>query len=621
MPRNPADNSGLNTALMLAGTIAVLYIARDVFIPFSIALTLTFLLTPLVRWFQNRHLPKVVAVLLVALLSTVGFGAVAWVLGVQLLNLVNDLPQYRDNINARIQSTRIPNGPLRKTADNLKQLSDDLTGPHDQQPAASAAARRSAPKTASRIEVVEAPRSDFRYFLDLSKPALQPIGNVGLVLLFTVFMLIEKVALRNRLLRLAGVKRLNTVTIALDDAAKRVSRYLLMQLLVNITFGALFALGLFAIGIPNAALWGTLMAILRIVPYVGSLVGAMFPLVLSLAVFTGWLPPAMVVVLVIFLELVIGNFVEPMLYGAHTGISPLAILVTTVFWTLLWGPAGLILSTPLTVCVGVLGRYFPQLSFLHILIGDEPVLEPPALFYQRLLALDQLEARDVAELFLKEHSLVSLYDSVMIPALAMSERDRREGSLDDRREQFILFHVGEIISDLANFAAEHPLAEAADQKVESVGPRTRELPGRIFAIPASNGPDALAASMLVQILEQFGAKAVLLPVTGLWRSLHGLRPGPDDMICVSALHPFSSALSKSLVSKLQASFPALTIMLGKWGSTNEKSNGSKNGQDQPAYLAVPTLAAAVERIMGGSNVASLEMENKDRLPQATGIAS
>src|SRR5208283_3903652 len=199
-------------------------------------------------------------------------------------------------------------------------------------------------------EIVQPPRSDLQYLVDLGSPVLRPLATAGLVIVFTFFMLMEKEELRNRLLRLAGMQRLHAITLALDDAAKRVSKYLLLQASVNVAFGALFATGLFFIGVPNAALWGALAAILRIIPYVGSLIAAAFPLVLSLAVFQGWMPPVLVAALFATLELSVGNFVEPMLYGAHTGISPLAILVTTVFWTVLWGPAGLILSTPLTVC-------------------------------------------------------------------------------------------------------------------------------------------------------------------------------------------------------------------------------------------------------------------------------
>ena len=237
-----------------------------------------------------------------------------------------------------------------------------------------------------------------------------------MVLIFTIFMLLKREDLRNRLLRLAGLGQLNRMTQALDDASGRVSRYLLMQFLVNAGFGTVFGFGLYCIGVPNPALWGVVAGILRYVPYVGTMVAATLPLALSLAVFDGWLRPLLVFLLVAGLELIVANFVEPWLYGTRVGISSLALLVTAVFWTVLWGPAGLILSTPLTVCVVVLGRYFPQLSFLHTLLGDEPVLAAEAQIYQRLLAMDQLEAQAIVDEFLKGRPLVELYDSVLIPA-------------------------------------------------------------------------------------------------------------------------------------------------------------------------------------------------------------
>ena len=226
------------------------------------------------------------------------------------------------------------------------------------------------------------------------------------------------------------------MTQALNDAAQRVSRYLMLQLLVNFCFGAVCGTGLYLIGVPYAALWGAVAAILRIVPYVGSLVAAGLPLLLSLAVFDGWAPPLMVFLLFAIVELVTGNFVEPWLYGVHTGVSSLALLLSTVFWAVLWGPPGLILSTPLTVCVLVLGRYVPQFSFLHILLGDEAPLVAEALIYQRLLAMDETEAKAVAESYLKEHSLEELYDLVLIPTLTMAEQDRHKGALKRPTKSF-----------------------------------------------------------------------------------------------------------------------------------------------------------------------------------------
>ncbi len=603
--RRISDSSGLTLFVMVAGSVAVLYLARDVLIPFAIALTLTFLLTPLVRLLQRAHLPRVVAVLVVMVISTAFAVGLGWVLGGQLFSLANDLPNYRTNIDARIKGFRMPKSPLRQAANNVKEISQEISGTQSTPLAPTIPARgkrpvANTPAAPGQVEIVQADRSDLQYLLDLGAPIVKPLATACLVLVFTIFMLIEKSELRNRLLRLAGVKRLNTVTVALDDAAKRVSKYLLMQLLVNVSFGLLFATGLFFIGVPNAALWGALAAVLRIVPYVGSPIAAAFPLMLSLAVFPGWVQPALVAALFGTLELVISNFVEPLLYGANTGISPLAILVTTVFWTILWGPAGLILSTPLTVCAGVLGRYFPQLAFLHILLGDEPALEPAAALYQRLLALDHPEAHNVAELFLKEHPLVGLYDLVFIPALAMAERDRHEGSLDPDREQFIFLNVAEMIVEFSDYRAE-PVPATLDDSRAPLGPEIEKQPrpvfeGRVLCVPASDEADSITASMLAQLLEQTGHTTISLPVDGSMPVLQALSPAPDDVICISALPPFALARCRALSRDLRARFPKVPTIVGIWGFTGETNQVSAQPDPTRSEKILTTLSEAVERI-------------------------
>jgi hypothetical protein len=294
------------------------------------------------------------------------------------------------------------------------------------------------------VQLVDEPTTELEYVRDYIKPFLRPFGVAGMVLIFSVFLLSKQDDLRNRLFRVVGLNQLNLMTQALEDATSRVSRYLLMQFLVNVSFGALCGVGLYLIGIPYALLWGSVAAILRLVPYAGAIVAASLPFMLSLAVFNSWTPPLLVFLLFATLELITGNFIEPMLYGAHTGISALALLLTTVFWTALWGPPGLILSTPLTVCVVVLGRYVPQFSFLHTILGDETVMAPEASVYQRLLAMDDREARAVADLYLAEHSLSELYDAVIIPALSMAEQDRHKGALEPVRRDFLFLSIKEM---------------------------------------------------------------------------------------------------------------------------------------------------------------------------------
>jgi predicted PurR-regulated permease PerM len=413
-------------AIVLFGAIAALYFTREILIPFAFALTLTFVLTPVAALLERLHTGRIVSVVTTVLVSIAMAGSIGWIIANQLVDVVNQFPLYRQNIHAKIEALHIP--VTGQAAESVREMVRELTSPGAASPASPPRGRNpkqpnapTAPVSPLPVQMVPPSSNGWTELRDLGTPVLAPLGRAGVVVIFTVFMLFKREDLRDRLLRLVGLGQLNVMTQVLDDAAGRVSRYILMQLLVNAGFGVLFGFGLYFIGVPYPVLWGAVAGILRIVPYVGTLVAATLPIALSLAVFDGWLRPLLVFLLVAGLELIIANFVEPWLYGAHVGISPLALLVTSVFWTVLWGPAGLILSTPLTVCVVVLGRYVPQLSFLHILLGDEPVLAAEARLYQRLLAMDQLEAHTIVDQFLKGRPLVELYDLVLVPALSMAE--------------------------------------------------------------------------------------------------------------------------------------------------------------------------------------------------------
>jgi hypothetical protein len=401
-------------------------------------------------------------------------------------------------------------------------------------------------------------------------------------------MLFKREDLRNRLLRLAGLGRLNVMTQALDDASGRVSRYLLTQVLVNAGFGTLFGAGLYLIGVPNPALWGAVAGILRIVPYVGTTIAATLPIALSLAVFDGWLRPLCVFLLVAGLELVIANFIEPWLYGARVGISSLALLVSAVFWTVLWGPAGLILSTPLTVCVVVLGCYVPQLSFLHVLLGDEPVLAAEAQIYQRLLAMDLVEAHAIVGESLKGRPLVELYDSVLIPALSMAEQDRHKGALDTAREEFLFLSINEMIVEFSEYQAEDsPLEDA-----------TRHPTARVLCLAAHDRADEVTAAMLSQLLEQKGFPTLSLPIAGSspgdW--LGSLKVGGNDIICISALPPYAFAPARAMFKQIRARFPELKVVVCVWGFSGDTDKAkARFERDQPDRFAT-SLAEAMEQV-------------------------
>ena len=469
-PAVSQNGSGVRTAAILVAVIAILYLAREILIPLVFAIVLALVLSPAVSWLHKLGLGRLPSVLLLMLVSIAIAGGVGWVIFNELVEVVNDLPSYQQNIHNKIQAMRAPGkGAVGRAAASVKELGKELSsarGAHRSAGSDTWPAQGVSESGATvPVEIMAEPANEFEYVRQLATPILAPLGILGMVLIFSVFLLTEQNDLRNRVFRLAGLDHLNVMTQALDDATRRVSRYLMMQLLVNAIFGVLCGTGLYFIGVPYAVLWGGVAAILRIVPYVGSLVAASLPLLLSLAVFDHWMPPLLVFLLFATLELVTGNFVEPWLYGMHTGISSLAILLTTVFWAALWGPAGLILATPLTVCVVVLGRHVPQLSFLHILLGDQPVLAAEAQVYQRLLAMDDHEARAVADVYLSENSLVQLYDSVIIPALTMAEQDRHKGALDPAREEFVFLSIKEMIAEFSEQTAFIRAAESGSRTV------------------------------------------------------------------------------------------------------------------------------------------------------------
>jgi predicted PurR-regulated permease PerM len=596
-----ASNTG--TVVLAFAVVAALYFARDILIPLAFALTLTFLLTPAVAFLEKLRMGRVVPVVLTVLVSMTAAGWITWIIANQLVDVASQLPTYRQNIHAKIEALRNRgNGPLGRAADSAKEIGRELSGPDVAvtvpTPPGQTQKQRNAPKAPGPpvpVQIVQTRTSGLAELPDLVKPFLAPLGRAGMVLIFTIFMLIKREDLRNRLLRLVGLGQLNMMTQALDDAAQRVSRYLFMQFLVNASFGALFAIGLYFIGVPHPLLWGALAGILRIVPYVGTLFAATLPIILSIAVFDGWLAPLLVFLLFAGLELVIGNFIEPWLYGAHTGISSLALLVTAVFWTVLWGPAGLILSTPLTVCVVVLGRYFPQLSFLHILLGDEEALEAEAHLYQRLLAMDQSEARTIVDSFLEGRPLIELYDSVLIPTLNLAEQDRHNGTIDAAHEEFLFLIINEMIAEFSEY---HPsLCSPAEADAAPEPGPTEHFHGRILCLPAHDQADEITAVMLAQLLEQKGYVALSFPRgTSPLEMLALAGPGKDDLICISALPPYAFAPARMICKQVRSRFPGIKLVASIWGFKGDMEKAkARFERSQPDGL-VTGMAQAVEQI-------------------------
>jgi predicted PurR-regulated permease PerM len=520
------------------------------------------------------------------LILIVTLGGIGYVILNQMVAVVNELPAYRETIHARIEALHNPgNGALGRAAQSVTELNRELTivpGPAAPPAGPGRAARIPPPANPVTVRMVEAPANALDYVRGLIAPFIGPVATVGIILIFAVFLLVEEVDLRNRLIRLAGLDRLNKMTEVLDDATRRVSRYLLLQFLVNAGFGIICGFGMYLIGVPYAALWGAVAGLLRVVPYLGTVVAGLLPLLLSLAVFDGWVRPLVVLLFFLVLELLTGNFLEPLLYGAHTGISSLALLLTTIFWTTLWGPAGLILSTPLTVCVVVLGRHVAPLSFLHTLLGDQPVLEHDAQLYQRLLALDDFEARALVAKFRATHSLVELYDGMIIPALTRAEHDRHKAALEPEREEFLFLNVRDM---LAEFGDTGTLPDPAP------GPGS----GRILCFPANDEADEIAAAMLAQLLEQAGRAVMSFPLGSSTEGmLSVVEPTGSDVFCISSIPPLAFAHARSLGAKLRAKYPRTRILVGIWGYSGDPDHALRRFGPSCADQMVTSLAAALD---------------------------
>lgn len=579
--------------LSLALITAALYFGREVLIPLALALLFSFILTPLVHSLQQLKLGRVPAVLIVVLLVFGGMAGVTWTMGRQIVDLAETLPKYEQNIRAKAASLRGGGSSVFTAAKkNVEHLQEELGVGGPSVPAAPAPriSGKAQNPTGSPVPVtvVEPPLSPIAVLGTAVSPLLGPLGTAGLVLIFVIFMLIRREDMRDRLLRLSGEGRLNATTQALDEAAHRVSRYLLMQSLVNGGTAVLVGVGLLLIGVPNALLWGLLAGILRFIPYVGPWIAASLPVLISLAVFPGWLQPALALGLFLLIELISNNVVEPLLYGAETGISTIGILVAAVFWTWLWGPVGLLLATPLTVCLVVLGRYVPQLRFLNVLLGDEPPLPLEAQVYHRLLAMDPTEAGAVLESSLKDKTVAEHYDAVLIPALILAERDRHRGELTTEREDFVDTTIRDWIEELAGRTVEDG----------SLGPETAgdTTAGRLVCVPANDRADELAGQMFTQLAARGSGATVLaydLPRLEVLRRLAELGA---EQVFISALAPFAYTQAREVCRDLRTHFPGLRIVVALWDLRAEAERFRKRLAAAGADEVVATLAEAVKAV-------------------------
>ena len=531
-------------------TLALLYWAQAVLIPVALALLLTFLLTPIVTALWHWGLHRALAAVLVVGLAAGLLGAVGWTVEMQLAALAAELPTYTGNLKQKIAQVRHAGtgGVLGKLQDAVQDVT--TAG----QPGAP-----TPPPTATPVPV----QAEGPSLLGYLPSVLETVLTAVMVLVLVIFLLIEQGTLRDRLLTVGGFAHVTRTTKALDEAGARISGYLRMQALLNGSFGLLFGLGLFMVGLPYAVLWGLLAAVLRFIPYVGTLIAALLPIGLSLAVFPGWTQPLLVSGLFVLLELGTSAVLEPVLFGHSTGISQVAILVAVLFWSWLWGPVGLLLATPLTVCLSVLGKYVSPLAFLGVVLTDEPVAGLNT-YYQRLVARDQDEATVIVEAALETQPLVDVYDAILLPALSYTKEDRQRGLLTDEDVQAIVQATREIVEDLAT----HPSAAAALAAMEEdAAPRLPRVPIPLLGCPARDDVDGLAVRMLQQACDPTRVALDLLPPRQLTADVvaHVAQTQPA-LVCLVAVVPGGVPHLRYLCKQLRTRFPALPIVVGCWGA-------------------------------------------------------
>jgi predicted PurR-regulated permease PerM len=541
---------------MVALVVAGLYWLQGVLIPLALAILLTFLLSPVVNTLQRRGLGRVPAVLVTVALALSVLGGIGYALTRQLVTLADEMPQYSLNIHRRIADLR--EASKGGSVEKLQKTVEDVVG--EIQKTDKVGVTRQKP-----VAVVLEPPSILAHLPTL----LQGLGAAGVVTVLMIFMLLERRELRDRVILLIGYRRMTATTRALDEAGARISRYLLMQSIINGSLGVAVGLGLFLIGVPYAVIWGSLAAALRFIPYVGAFVAALLSVALSLAVFPGWLEPALVVALFLVLELITSMAVEPLLYGQSAGVSQVALLIAVIFWTWLWGPVGLLLATPLTVCLIVLGKHLPALSFIVVLMGDRPVIEAKARYYQRLLARDQDEAAEIVEAYVNANGRESVYDRVLLPALSYAGHDRDGGLLNEDDAQFVVHATREILHGLAQDAPASSESDTGDLPVRSDAGADARI--RIVGCPARDEADAVAFEMVRQLLdpaqyriEVIGASMLTAEVVA-WVDRH--RPA---LFCIGAVAPGGLNQSRHLCIRLRSQFPELKIVVGRWGLHDEE---------------------------------------------------
>jgi predicted PurR-regulated permease PerM len=576
-------------AIVLGG----LYLAKGVLVPLTLAVLLSFLLSPVCDWLERRGLGRIPAVCATVFVGFVVLGGATWAVVVQVTELYPRVPVYQKNIQAKLRSV---NDKLRVALDRINQATEevDLVLPPGDAPGAP-----EFPSTQPiAVRLVPAPMSPLRVLSGTFGAMIDVLGSASVVFLLVAFFLVRREDLRDRFVHLIGRANLTVTTQALEDAATRVSHYLATQSLLNFSFGLTIGTGLYFIGVPNAVLWGMAATTLRYIPYLGPILAATMPIGMSMAISTNWVAPILTAGLFVVVELTFNNVLEPWLYGKNTGVSAVAVLVAAVFWTWLWGSVGLLLATPLTVCLLVVGKHVPQLSFLNILLGSERVFDLKTRVYQRLLAGDLEEADDLIKETLTTSSLAEVYDTVLIPALALAESDRRRGNIDAIRQNYIFQSLKETVADLGERQSEL----SANQTSGNAAP-TPDATGLtispplakpcILLMPARDDADEIAAMMLAHLMETSGFRVETISETTLAGELVGLiAERRADVVCISAMPPGVARQTRYLCKRMQGKLPDDRLIVGLWNSREELGKARIRIGCAEAVRVVSTLVQA-----------------------------
>ncbi|MFP5277477.1 MAG: AI-2E family transporter [Acidobacteriota bacterium] len=571
--------------IMISAVLAVasLYLAKVLFLPLAFAVLFAFLLAPLVSSLERIRLPRTLAVLLVIALFAALLGSIGWLAASQVIQMTGDLPNYQANIDKKFALVlHHKNAAFGRAEAEVQRLGNRLevavlgNNADNGAPANPTGAQQQP----VRVREVKPGR------LDQVGGILDPLLTAFLTTVFTFFVLLRREDLRDRLIGLTGHGHVNVTTLAMMDAGARISRYFRLLLAVNATYGTIVILALYLIGVPHFFLFGALASTLRFIPYVGAPTAALLPTALAFAVFPGWTQGLLVMTVFFCLEVMTANYAEPRLYGKHTGLSSIAILVAAAFWTLIWGPVGLVLSVPLTVCLVVLGSHVPNFEFLTVMLGDQPPIPPSSQLFERLLARDEREAGEVLDAYLHDHSQAQVYDEVAIPALTMAERYRHQQDLPEDAERFIYSTLRELVLEIGE---REPQGSAKELKLPASGPR-------ILCVPVRDEADHLAAIMAAQLLQAVGFDATAIPVERDDQFGVVAAEAQPDLVLLSALPPFARARSRRVYNSVRSRYPDLRIIIGLWNYRDDSAQAATQISRGEVSEAATTLAEAVTQV-------------------------